>query len=337
LIQLSRISDIIHFLHTLSVRKTVNALKIYWSYTWSAATRKAVLLGKPYSMSVEPVNFCNLACPECPAGAGQLTRRKQSMDLRLFARILEETAPDLMYLMLYFQGEPYLHRRIFELIHSAVRYRVYTAISTNAQMISDDFAERTVRSGLHRIIISMDGTTQDVYEAYRRKGSLDRVLEGIAGLRKWRKQLKSNTPYIIVQFIVFRTNQHQLAEIHEFAKKAGADKVVIKTAQLYNFENGNPLMTDIGRYSRYGKMPGGHYAVKNKQHNRCFRLWSGTVITASGDVVPCCFDKDADMVMGNLATQPLHRIWNNICYMQFRQNILNNRKGCKICRNCTEG
>ena len=329
--------DFCRLLRTLSLRKIINILQVQSSYALSLLRKKPVVWGKPYSMSVEPVDFCNLACPECPAGIRQLIRPKQILDVGLFDKILNEASPNLVYLMLYFQGEPFLHRNIFDLIRMSVQKGVYTAISTNAQLISDSYAEQIVRSGLQRIIISMDGITQETYEAYRRNGQLDKVLKGITGICEWRKRLHSATPYVIVQFIVFRTNQHQLNKVHAFAKKAGADKVEIKTAQLYDFENGNPLMTDIDRYSRYRKTNGGHYKIKNNLPNRCKRIWNGTVVTASGNIVPCCFDKDATMTMGNATSQNLSLIWKNKQYMQFRQNILHNRKKIEMCRNCTEG
>ena len=331
------LSDAYRFLRTLNAGKIINIFRVRLSYGWSLLRRKPVVWGRPYSMSVEPVDFCNLACPECPAGIGQLTRSKQILNVALFEKIINEAAPNLAYLMLYFQGEPYLHRDIFTLMRMSVQRGIYTSISTNAQLISDSYAEQTVRSGLQRIIISMDGITQEAYESYRRNGRLDKVLEGIAALREWRRRLNSPTPYIIVQFIVFRTNQHQLGAVHDFAKNAGADKVEIKTAQLYDFANGNPLMPDVGRYARYRKVAGGCYEIKSKLPNRCFRLWNGTVVTASGHVVPCCFDKDASMTVGNAASQPLYHIWKNDRYMQFRQHILHHRKKIDMCRNCTEG
>lgn len=330
------ISDVFKFLHTLSFRKIANVLLVILSYGCSIILRKPIVWGKPYSISIEPVDFCNLACPECPAGTRQLTRPAQSIDTCLFEKALNEIAPDLTYLMLYFQGEPYLHHNIFSLIRISVQQKIYTAISTNAQLISDSYAEQTVRSGLHRIIISMDGITQEVYESYRRRGKLDKVLEGIKNLRKWREGLNSSIPYIIVQFIVFRSNQHQLSELRAFAKKAGADKVEIKTAQLYDFENGHPLMTDIDRYSRYRKNTSGRYEIKGRLPNHCFRLWNGAVVAASGDVVPCCFDKNSKITMGNVVNQALYDIWKNDRYTQFRQSIFHNRKQYEMCRNCTE-
>lgn len=329
-------ADTFRFLKTLNPGKITNMAKIYLSYACSVATKRTVVWGKPWSMSVEPVNFCNLACPECPAGNGQLTRPKQKTDLRLYEKILDEAASRLVYLMLYFQGEPYLHKGLFAMIQTARQRKIYTALSTNAQLIDGRNAEHTVRSGLHRILISMDGLTQEVYGTYRKNGRLDKVLEAISHLRHWRKELNSATPYIIVQFIVFGTNQHQLANVRRFALDAGADKVEIKTAQLYDFEYGNPLMTSIDRYSRYKKTEDGRYVIKNKLPDRCFRLWNGTVVTAAGNVVPCCFDKDEDMIMGNAGKQSLYDIWKNNRYMLFRQKILKHRKKYAMCRNCTE-
>ncbi|MDR2036416.1 MAG: SPASM domain-containing protein [Bacteroidales bacterium] len=328
-------TDAFCFLRTLTLAKIGNILKINLSYWVSILFRQVILWGKPYSISIEPVNFCNLACPECPAGNVKLTRTLQSIDNATYEKILKE-ASYLTYLMLYFQGEPYLHRNLFGLIRMAFQRGIYTAISTNAQLLNDDYAEKTVRSGLQRIIISMDGITQEAYEKYRHKGDLDKVLEGIQRIREWRKELKSKTPYIVVQFIVFKTNQHQLNKVRSFALAAGADKVEIKTAQLYDFEFGHPLMTDIKAYSRYKKGDDNRYVIKSRLSNRCFRLWNGCVITVSGDVVPCCFDKDADHVMGNVNEQSFHNIWKGRKYFEFRKMILANRKKCNICNNCTE-
>ena len=328
------IYDTYQFFRTLTLSKTVNIIKIRISYIWSIIRRKAVTWGRPYSLSIEPVNFCNLACPECIVGANRLTRFRKSLDTQLYNRIIEENCGHMTYLMLYFQGEPFLHARIFDLIRVAVQKRIYTAISTNAQLINDRYAGEIVRSGLQRIIISMDGITQETYEQYRRNGKLTKVLDAVSHIRKWRKQLNRSTPYIVVQFIVFRTNQHELPDVRSFALKAGADKVEIKTAQLYGFENGNPLLTDIDKYARYKKQ-NDHYVIKSRLPNHCFRLWSGAVITVSGEVIPCCFDKDADYIAGNLCEDSLENIWNGKAAGSFRNRILSDRKQFDMCRNCT--
>jgi radical SAM protein with 4Fe4S-binding SPASM domain len=66
-------------------------------------------------------------------------------------------------------------------------------------------------------------------------------------------------------------------------------------------------------------------------------MWFGSVITWDGNVVPCCFDKDASYKMGNLNIQKWEEIIKGSSYSEFRQRLLKNRKEIDICRNCTEG
>ncbi len=56
------------------------------------------------------------------------------------------------------------------------------------------FARKTVESGLDRLIISIDGTTQQTYQSYRVGGQLEKVLEGTQNILAWKKKLRSITP-----------------------------------------------------------------------------------------------------------------------------------------------
>ena len=52
------------------------------------------------------------------------------------------------------------------------------------------------------------------------------------------------------------------------------------------------------------------------------RFWFNPVITWDGKVVPCCFDKDAEYVMGDLNQDSFREIWNGTKYRIFRKSIL---------------
>jgi radical SAM protein with 4Fe4S-binding SPASM domain len=115
------------------------------------------------------------------------------------------------------------------------------------------------------------------------------------------------------------------------------DEVRFKTAQVYSYTNGNPLIPEQQKYSRYKKMSDGTYRLKNKMSNHCWNLWHSCVFTWDGNVLPCCFDKDAAHVMGSIEHQDFAAIWRNEHYLNFRRQILKGRKEIEICRNCTEG
>jgi radical SAM protein with 4Fe4S-binding SPASM domain len=255
-----------------------------------------------------------------------------------FRRTIDDLHRELMYLVFYFQGEPYLNPSFLEMVRYASSRKIYTATSTNAHYLNDDNARATIESGLDRLIISIDGTTQDVYEQYRVGGKLDKVLEGARNVVKWKKELKSRTPFIVFQFLVVKPNEHQVDDVKRLAKEVGVDDVWFKTAQVYDYENDpNGLIPEQDRFSRYRKGPDGKYRPKNKLLNHCWKLWHANVITWDGLVVPCCFDKDALHKLGDLKQRPFREIWESAPYKEFRASLTKSRKNIDICSNCSEG
>jgi radical SAM protein with 4Fe4S-binding SPASM domain len=319
----------------ISLRRAFNLLRLYSSYYFSRYTGKMSHSGNPFTISVEPTTSCNLRCPECPSGLRKFTRDTGMLSLELYRTIINQMAPDLFYLILYFQGEPYLNPLFFQMVAEAGKKRIYTATSTNAHFLTDTLARKTVESGLDRIIISLDGLDQATYEKYRVGGSVEKVIEGTRNLIRWKKELKSKTPFIILQFIVFSTNEHQVGELKKWAKDLGVDKLELKSAQVYNFEEGNPLIPSNNFFSRYKKQ-NGKFVIDNPLNNHCLRMWRGCVITWDGMVVPCCFDKDAGHRLGDLKKQDFKSIWRGKAYHDFRNQLFSNRKEIDICRNCTE-
>ena len=313
-------------------------MKVYSSYHVSKWTKRSVQWGMPISISFEPTTSCNLRCPECPSGLRAFSRPTGMLKKDFFSETIDQISKDLTYLVFYFQGEPYLNTDFLNMVEYASSKKIYTATSTNAHYLNDAAAKRTVESGLDRLIISIDGTTQDTYQQYRVGGKLDKVLEGAANVVKWKKELKSRTPFIIFQFLVVRHNEHQIEEVKALAKKIGVDQVRLKTAQVYDYENDpNKLIPVNAKYSRYKKNKEGKMEYRGNNANHCWRLWHDPVITWDGAVVPCCFDKDAQHKLGDLKNQSFKELWHNGNYSQFRSKVLQSRKNIDICANCSEG
>ena len=293
--------------------------------------------GVPFNVSIEPTTTCNLGCPECPSGLKNFTRPTGNLDYPFFKNTLDEIGDKLIYLYFYFQGEPYMHPKFLELVKYASQKKIYTVTSTNAHFLTERKARETVESGLDRILISIDGTTQETYQQYRIGGNLEKVIEGTKNLVNAKRELNSKTPHIIFQFLVVQPNQHQIEEVYQLAKEIGVNEVALKTAQVYSFKNGNNLIPTIDKYSRYRKEKNGTYTIKNELLNHCWKLWHSCVITWDGKIVPCCFDKDAQHQLGDLNTKTFAEIWQSDLYKSFRSRILKSRKEIDICTNCSEG
>lgn len=331
-------NDSWNFLSKLTFKRVWNGVKVFSSFQVSRLLGRPVQWGYPVSISFEPTTSCNLRCPECPSGLRQFTRPTGMLEKDFFSRTIDEIHKELLYLIFYFQGEPYLNPAFLDMVKYASGKKIYTATSTNAHYLTDDNAKRTVESGLDRLIISIDGTTQDVYRQYRIGGNLGKVLEGARNMVKWKKELDSKTPFIIFQFLVVKPNEHQVEDIKRIAKEIGVDEVRFKTAQVYDYEHDpNQLIPDNDKYSRYKKNADGSFTAKNKMANHCWKMQHANVITWDGLVVPCCFDKDAAHRLGNLKFESFKTIWKNANYRQFRSELMKSRKNIDICANCSEG
>lgn len=321
----------------MSSARLLNLCALRFSFYWSRISKKVVLYGRPYALSIEPTTACNLGCPECPSGLKQFSRPTGKIDLSNHKLWLEQVRKTVFYINYYFQGEPFLHPQFLELIREAKKNNIYTATSTNGHFISESKAREVVESGLDRLIISIDGMTQETYESYRIHGNLNQVIEAAKFMVKAKQELKSKTPYLIFQFLVVKTNEHEIPLVQKLADDIGIDEVRFKTAQVYNYKHGNRLIPDNEEYSRYIKQKDGTYKLKFKGGNHCWRMWSGSVLTWDGNIVPCCFDKDAKHSFGSLQKHSFEAIWKNAAYKSFRKAILKDRNAIDICKNCSEG
>lgn len=329
--------DGVNFLKKANPTRVMNAVKVLSSYYVSRWTGKPIQWGTPIILSIEPTTSCNLRCPECPSGLRSFTRPTGMLESGFFKKLIDEVEKELWYLIFYFQGEPYLNPAFLEMVKYANQKGIYTATSTNAHYLDDANAKKTIESGLDRLIISIDGTTQEIYEQYRVGGKLEKVIEGTKNIVKWKRELNSKTPHIIFQFLVVKPNEHQIKEVFQLADELGVDEVGLKTAQIYDYENGSDLMPTIDKYSRYKISADGKYKIKNQLLNHCWKLWHSCVITWDGSVVPCCFDKDAEHPMGNLKNETFKSLWHKPEYNAFRASVLRSRSEIEMCKNCTEG
>jgi radical SAM protein with 4Fe4S-binding SPASM domain len=329
--------DVWNFFKKLSISRIINLIKVVLSYYLSRWLARPVQWGVPFTISIEPTTACNLRCPECPSGLRAFSRPTGNLKEDFFRQTLDQLSHQLLYLIFYFQGEPYINPQFLDMVSYANKKKVYTITSTNGHFLNKENARRTVLSGLDRLIISVDGTTQDTYEQYRKEGHLEVVLQGARNVVEMKRQLQSSTPHIIFQFLVVRPNEHQIPELYQLARSIGVDEVKLKTAQVYDYQQGHPLIPTNDKYARYVQQEDGTYRVKNKLLNHCWKLWHSCVITWDGLVVPCCFDKDAQHRLGDLKQYRFKDIWQGEAYNKFRRELFKGRDQIDICTNCTEG
>ena len=74
------------------------------------------------------------------------------------------------------------------------------------------------------------------YEQYRVHGKLEKVISGIQAIVKAKKELKSNTPHLIMQFLAVKPNEHEIPVITSYS---------IHYTKLYEQD---PILKKMGAY-----------------------------------------------------------------------------------------
>jgi MoaA/NifB/PqqE/SkfB family radical SAM enzyme len=320
------------FMGKIRNKRYSDSIKGIVSLASSNILGRPVVWGMPPAAGIELTNCCNLACPECASGSGIMKRKKGYMSSSLFGKIIDEEDSGLLSANLYFQGEPMMHPGFFSFIEKAAKLRL--TVSTNGHFLTGENADRIVASSLDKLIVSIDGMDSETYLLYRKNGDYENVVEGIRRVSEARRRMRSSLK-LEIQFLVNRYNEAQIPAARKLAAATGA-KLRLKSMQVVNGEMKGYWMPEDERFRRYELNRGG-YTIKSSLRNRCSRLWLNPVITWDGLVLPCCFDKDAEHVMGDINISSLREIWYGERYKDFRRSLLLNRKGIGICTNCTSG
>lgn len=320
--------DGISLLKKLTPGRIWNYIKILLSYRISKMRKHPYIWAGPFSLSFETASVCNLQCPECMAGQGKVMRNRKLMEPELAHKLLELHRKEAFYCNLYFQGEPFLHPEIFSIIRLAGEKKYYSVISTNGHFLDEKNCQKIIDSGLSRLIVSLDGIEQQSYEAYRKGGKLEKVASGIQRLSAMKKQSKSPYPFLVVQFLVNKTNEHQLEEVTAYVKKLGADKLDFKSMQIYTEAGKKEFTPDNSRYNRYSDN-----IKRETTPAGCFRLWSHMVVTSDGDWVPCCYDKIPEYAIRG-SEELSNKVWKSPSMQDFRKALLTGEDLPAVCSNC---
>ena len=303
------------------------------------ARKDACLFGYPYWLVIDPCNLCNLSCPFCPTGQKREVRTKGKIKLDDFKAVLDKLGPYLIHIDLVNWGEPLLNENIFDMVKYAKQYSMDIKIDTNLTCLNEAGAEKLVKSGLDKIVVSMDGLNEDTYSKYRVGGNFKTVMDNLKLLLKKRKELRSPKLYITWQFLVFRHNEHEINNAIKMGKKLGIDHVGITKAFIGD-KDWIPLNQEYSNYNvdRIDKseLTSEHFKVFDNAF--CNWPWEAIAINTNGSVSVCCSVEEEKDDFGNIFDQPFEELWNSEKYQDARAYIKNRkdekRDAKNICIGC---
>lgn len=296
--------------------------------------KKSEISYMPPLINLDLNNRCNLRCPGCATGLKKGLPKKTA-DLALARNVIDQVQDTALQVGFFHWGEPLLNAPTYDAIEYAEGKGLWTMVSSNLSFKLDKFMDRIFDSGLHDIVISCDGVTQDVYEIYRVGGDVDLVFDNLRAIRKRRDELGRSTPYLRAKMIIFEHNWHQIEAFRDRALECGADEV--SYAFGYGGEsyetgvNGGGNYFDINTLSSVAKEPEGP----------CTEVWKEMFFTPDGGVFSCCLGYREEDLFADAAKDSqvdVASTWNNGRYKAGRRFFLGEDTyddlpgGCQTCR-----
>lgn len=309
----------------VTLKKLVNFIRVEIDYRLA----RPVCKGQPWSAKIEPTNVCNLQCTYCPRedtpyGLGMMT-------LQQFRELIDQIKEHTLIVALHLWGEPLLHKELPQMIRYAEQSGVGTYISSNFNRLTEQQAREIIASKLDLLTVCVDGAEQNTYEVFRKGGKLSKVLQNVETFMRVRREMKSATPHVEMQFLVTPQTEDDIARVKRLAAQLGVDS--FKAKPVY------PIMVE--RKGEY-VLPEGEefYPVKRRAKRKtCWWLWRTVTIGWEGSVLPCCrvmFESS----IGNVFQTRLSDIWNNEQYQALRNTFAGGSKGngasqgaspCNVC------
>jgi radical SAM protein with 4Fe4S-binding SPASM domain len=295
---------------------------------------KVTLRNRPEVFAIESTNYCNLRCVMCPRGEPDImTRPLGHMSDALFEKIFDAAEFFTEPCWFHWFGEPLMHPRLFEQIAYAKSRGVPNlGISTNATLLNAARAEAILHSPLDTVMVAIDGTRKDVYEKIRISSSFtfEEVCENVREFLALRKRYGKRTPHTILSIIVMEDTKAQLDDFRREWTGHGADEILFKEYVTWANQSQSEEFVQLAPAEKREHLAHGARAFP------CFFMWESVVIGWDGRVVPCCFDYDATVTLGDLNTQSLRDIWNGEKYVALRTKELQGRNDTPLCRNCKQ-
>ncbi len=276
------------------------------------------VLGRPYSIFLDPVNLCPLQCPLCGTGLRQQAREKRKMSLAEFKRYVKPLERFLYEIKFFNYGEPFLNPDLPDMIAYAVGRKILTQVNTNLNVLQAEYAQRVVDAGLNTLVVSFDGLSQEAYGAYRRGGDIEIVKRNISLFNRLKQERNSRCPKIVLQYLVNRFNENEIEAAREYARGENAELFLSPIMiDVQNAEQRSQWLPQNNAYCLYDL----DKKIKKKtvHDKKCGFLWNNVVINVDGGVAPCCHLYHPNMDFDNLNRSSFSAVWNGKKYRSARR------------------
>jgi radical SAM protein with 4Fe4S-binding SPASM domain len=286
-----------------------------WKLLSGYLTGRSDLQAYPVTLIIENTGKCNLKCPMCPREFGYYP--PEDFDFHLFKHIIDEVRDRTELVFPWGLGEPLMNPDLCKMLRYCKDAGIFTVVSTNATLLNEERSRHILESGLDHLIIAFDGTTPEVYEAYRKGAKFHKVKKNILRFLQIKQEMKSDL-FVVLQMVRLPENRHQVRDFHRMWSIPGVDEVRIKEDEI--------VIPEVALEERI------HH---DRKRHPCYQLWQGPAfVNYKGDFFPCCHTWQSKPI-GNISEQSVYELWNSGQMKRMREaHLTGDLSDYPDCQNC---
>lgn len=290
-------------------------------------------LKTPFVLQIFPVYACNFKCGYCIFSVDKAKRHfisdKTVMDFDLYKKCIDDIArfPNKVKVLRFVGiGEPLLHKNIADMVKYAALKDVANIVEilTNASLLTPQLSDSLISSGLSRLVVSLQGTSNDKYQEICGKNiGFDNLIEN---LRYFFKNKGNAQVYIKIIDCALdgKDDEQKFYDIFGDICDTIAIEHAVPIHSGVNYEN--VLKENDKAVTQFG-LPVSDVHI-------CPQPFFHMQINPDGKIVPC-YSFEYPGIMGDCNNQSVDKIWNGRQFQQFRRTMLNGAKNvCDVCANC---
>lgn len=291
---------------------TVNMLLNDGSICWESSDRKE-LLNKTASepdlkklqhpeVRYEVTDHCNAECIMCPRDMHKNARPHGTMDLDKYKKSIDEVVRlGAKRIVLTGFGEPLIDKTLENKISYAKSKGLGTYIITNISLLTPKRSRSLICAGLDELRGSFLGMTPETYNEVMAKLDFQKSMNNMLEFLKIRKEIKSKIPKVQLSYIVLPQNEKDTDQFKKFWEERVEAIEIWKPHNWGDGRNYRERKSDICSKKSCGRPQNGPLQIQ----------WNG-------EVIPCCYDYNNKIVLGNAFEQPIMEILNGAKYRLLR-------------------
>lgn len=275
-----------------------------------------------HTLRIEASTLCQLKCPGCWNANKKKSKLGEGyLKLKDFEAIIKKN-PWIRKVEFSNFGEPLLNPELDRILNCAHKNNIRPSFGNgvNLNLINHSIIKAIVSSKTDKMLVSIDGATDEVYQKYRKGGSLPRVLANIEKINKEKIKQKSTTPRLVWQFLVFEHNRHEIDMARQLAQRYRMDFLVHNSSEI------------MKKRSRMNKKNREFYNIFSKEN--CHMLWTMPQVNYNGDILGCC--QNQSRTFGNILKTSTRKLLTSRPFKTFKKDAINDRKALP-CADCSFG